>query len=38
MWNDSFSSVSLIIKKDPGRDHPSSAISVVTVCRLRQRH
>lgn len=37
MWNDSFNGVSLIIKKDTGLEHRTSVISVVMMCRLRQR-
>lgn len=36
MWNDSFNSLGLIIKKDTGLEHHTSVISVVMMCRLRQ--
>lgn len=38
MWNDSFNSFSLIIKKDTGFEHHTSIISVVMMCQLRQHH
>lgn len=36
--NDSFNGLGLIIKKATGLEHHTSVISVVVMCRLRQRH
>lgn len=38
MQKNSFSSLSLIIKKATGLEHHTSVISVVIMCQLRQPH
>lgn len=38
MGNDSLNSLGLIIKKDTGLEYHFGVISVVMMCRLRQRH